>query len=171
MLELLKKIGVPATVAAVIAALVTMVPVLFTVDERYAKSSDLKEHVKKLEAANSDLRQELAQTVGFQQAMIALIQQGKINRPTSFFDDESPRIMKVQYRVIAPAEAASAASAPASAASSATPPKEAPTKETPPKAVLKRSVEPSARVNQEKPQNWKDLSEGLMRQQQRLMKE
>lgn len=162
MLDLLKKIGVPATVAAVIASLVTTVPLLFKVDERYAKASDVTVVVAKLEKDNTDLRHELAQTIGFQQAMVALIQQGKLPanaHPTSYEYNETGGFMRVQFRGIYPSkEAASAASAPASAASAVAP-----------KPVILRMEKSGKEL--EKPMNWKELSDGLMRQQQRLIKD
>jgi len=160
MLDLLKKIGVPATVAAVIATLVTVVPFLFKIDERYAKEEDLKAQVAKLEAANNDLRKELAQLVGFQQAMVSLIQQGKTAKPVSYELDEVGGFMRVQLKieekpkdVKEPAPAASAASAPAPA---------------PAVTQLRRNSELE---KLEKPRSWKELSDGLARQQMRLIKD
>jgi hypothetical protein len=37
MLELLKKFGLPASVAALVALLVTVIPLVFKFDNRYAK--------------------------------------------------------------------------------------------------------------------------------------
>jgi len=149
MLDLLKKIGLPATLAAVIASLVVAVPLAFNLDERYAKRADFKEVITKLEADNSNLRHELAQAVGFQQAMLALLQAGKVPTPTAFDATTAPRLLyavdTIEAMKVKPPE--KAASAPDPSAS-------APTKG---KKVL------------EKPQNWKELSEGLVRQQQRLM--
>jgi len=160
MLDLLKRIGVPATVAAVIATLVTVVPFLFKIDERYAKEEDLKAQVAKLEAANNDLRKELAQLVGFQQAMVSLIQQGKTAKPVSYELDEAGGFMRVQLKIEEKPKVQvlpQAASAPASAAS-------APTVIIQPRRT--RELE-----KLEKPQSWKELSDGLARQQMRLIKD
>jgi hypothetical protein len=147
MLELLKKIGVPATVAAIIATLVTMVPILFKVDERYAKADDMRAAVVKLDKDNDELRHELAQAVGFQQAMVALLQSEKTPRVS--FDGTGGYSMLLTagdltainglVRVAAPAAPASAASAP-----------------------QRRDIE--------RPRSWMELNEAIARQQQRLAK-
>jgi hypothetical protein len=148
MLELLKKIGVPATISAIIAALVTMVPILFKVDERYAKADDMHAAVAKLDKDNDELRHELAQAVGFQQAMVALIQSEKTPRVS--FDGTGGyhmlltagdmSTMGTMLRVAAPP------AAPASAASA------------PPRKDIER------------PRSWMELNEAIARQQQRLAK-
>lgn len=147
--DFLLKIGMPAIAAAVITALVITVPLLFKVDERYAKEVDLKEAILKLEAKNDNLKHELAQSVGFQQAMIALLNGKTTLRPTflELNDEPATGMIRVQASVPAkePAPAASAASAPV--------------KTLPSKKKL------------ETPQTLKELSEGLYRQQQRLTKE
>jgi hypothetical protein len=144
MLELLKKIGVPATIAAIIAALVTMVPILFKVDERYAKADDVKLIVAKLDKDNDDLRHELAQAVGFQQAMVALLQTEKVPRVS--FDGTGGYSLLLtadmsttngMLRVAAPASPASAASA-------------------------------SQQRDIERPRSWRELNEAIARQQKRL---
>lgn len=78
MIEILKKIGLPATVAAAVAALVVTVPLLFKIDERYAKDEDVQKYIKKLEKKIEKQNNELAQLAGFQQAMVMLIQQGRV---------------------------------------------------------------------------------------------
>lgn len=145
--DFLAKFGLPAVLSAIVSAAIVAVPLLFKVDERYAKDSDLKAAVLKLEASNIDLRHELAQSVGFQQAMVALIQAGKI-KPTSFDAEQFlGGLIQVADRdvVVKPQAAASAASAP----------------------IKPMLVAPPRK--QEKPINWKELSEGLVRQQQRLI--
>ena len=43
LLESAKTIGMPATIAAVISALITITPFVFKIDERYAKATELEE--------------------------------------------------------------------------------------------------------------------------------
>jgi hypothetical protein len=147
MLEFLKKIGIPATAAAVITAIVTVVPFLWKIDERYAKQEQLEEEVKKLEAQNHELSKELAQSVGFQQAMIALIQQGKV--PVSV---PVPSPVRIESRI---ESRAPASAPPPPAAAPPTLSAEAPAT-TPPKAAV------------DKPKNWNEIGEGLNTQQRRL---
>jgi hypothetical protein len=149
MLEFLKKIGIPATAAAVITAIVTVVPFLWKIDERYAKQEQLEEEVKKLEAQNHELSKELAQSVGFQQAMIALIQQGKV--PVSV---PVPSPVRIESRI----ESRAPASAPPAPAAAPLPAAEAPAAAPPPKAV----------VQTDKAKNWNEIGEGLNTQQRRL---
>lgn len=152
--DLLQKIGLPATVAAAIAAIITLTPLLFKVDQRYAKEEDLKAQVAKLEVANTDLRHEVAQLAGFQQAMVALVQQNKV-KTAAFMLDEGFQggFMTVQFKPTQqPQPASQAASAPAPAASA---------------PQIRRLQQREL----EKPTNWRELTEGLQRQQLRLMKD
>ena len=80
MLDTLKAIGIPVTAAAVISALVVSVPLLFEIDERYAKEVDLRTEVASLKATNNELQRELAQLTGFQQAMTQFILEGRVPR-------------------------------------------------------------------------------------------
>jgi hypothetical protein len=73
MIELLKKIGIPATVAAVIASLVTMVPLLFKIDERYAKEEDLVAQTARTEKVINELTVEISRLAGTQQVMVTLM--------------------------------------------------------------------------------------------------
>jgi hypothetical protein len=73
MLELLKKIGVPATVAAIIAALVTTVPLLFKIDERYAKDEDLTAQTARTEKAINELTVEISKLSGTQETIVTLM--------------------------------------------------------------------------------------------------
>jgi hypothetical protein len=74
MFETLKKIGVPTALATAIVLLVLLVPFLFKIDERYAKQTMLEAEVDRLDQRNVELTRELAQNTGFQQAMIAIMQ-------------------------------------------------------------------------------------------------
>jgi len=79
MIELLKRIGIPATVAAVIASLVTMVPLLFKIDERYAKEEDLVAQTARTEKVINELTVEISRLAGTQQVMVTLM--AAQNRP------------------------------------------------------------------------------------------
>lgn len=72
MLELLKKIGLPATVAAVIATLITVIPFLFKIDERYAKASELEQAVGKVDKQMQALTVEVGRLAGIQQVLVAI---------------------------------------------------------------------------------------------------
>lgn len=73
MLELLKKIGLPATVAAVIASFVTAVPLLFKIDERYAKEEDLQAQAERTEKVINGLTVEISRLAGTQQVLVTLL--------------------------------------------------------------------------------------------------
>lgn len=77
MLELLKKIGVPATVAAVIASLVTTIPLIFKIDERYAKTGELEEVSTRAAKQVQDLTVEVSKLAGVQQTMLTLVVQAE----------------------------------------------------------------------------------------------
>ena len=73
MLDLLKKIGLPATVAAIIASLITIAPFLFKLDERYAKAKELDDKIKVVETQINDLSVEVGKIVGTQQVLVAVL--------------------------------------------------------------------------------------------------
>ena len=75
MLELLKKLGLPSAVAAVVAALVTITPFIFKIDERYAKASELEEEIKKLEVKNNALSAEVAKLAGVTEVLVSIASQ------------------------------------------------------------------------------------------------
>ena len=165
-MELLRKIGIPATLAAVISSLTVSIPLLFKIDERYAKDERLTEEIKKLEQRNADLQKELAQLVGFQQAMLVILQDRM-----KAVSVERPRAL------IMPAPQVAAVPAPAPTPTPVVPVPSVGEKATP-KAEVKSP--PPAPVNIkpdlskqpiEKPKNLKELSDGLTRQQQRLIKD
>jgi FtsZ-binding cell division protein ZapB len=78
MQDLLQKIGIPTAIATSISLLIVVVPLLFKIDERYAKQQSLEQEVSRLEKENNDLRRELALLSGFQQAMTTFIREGRI---------------------------------------------------------------------------------------------
>lgn len=73
--ETLKKVGFPATVAAVIATAVTLVPFLFKVDERYAKSSQVEAIVSENEERLAILTAEVGKLTGVTEVLVAVIGQ------------------------------------------------------------------------------------------------
>lgn len=139
--DLLAKIGIPTAIGTAISLIVVVVPMLFKIDERYAKQEALEAEVQKLEKQNAELRAELAQATGFQQAMVAFIQQGRLPRPAEPVAAlPAPAPVEIPPpRVFAPAPAITPIESAASA----------PTVEA--------------------PKNWKELNEGLSRQQRRLL--
>ncbi len=149
MQDFLTKIGLPATIAAIISGLAVVIPFLFKVDERYAKDSELQAAVFRLEKANTELRHELAQAVGFQQAMIALIQAGKLPKVAAYQSDGVGGLVFVADDT---GSRQSKARTPTVAASE-------------PIVVVPR------KERLEKPQTWQELSEALARQKHRLTKE
>ena len=168
MKELLTKIGVPTAIGTAISLTVVVVPMLFKIDERYAKQEALEAEVQKLEKQNAELRAELAQNAGFQQAMVAFIQQGRLPAPAA------PAPAAPPPAPVAAAPLPAAAPAPPPAAAPAPPPAAAPAPTfnpenlpataagSPPKAAAKPPLA------QEKPSNWRELNEGIRRQQERL---
>lgn len=80
MIEILKKIGIPATVAAVIASLITAVPLLFKIDERYAKEEDLQAQTARTEQVINQLTVEISRLAGTQQVMVTLMANQNQNR-------------------------------------------------------------------------------------------
>lgn len=80
MYEILKKIGIPATVAAVIASLVVTVPFLFQLDERYAKSDEVKTEIEKTGKAINEIAVELGKVSGTQATIVQLMAQQNNNQ-------------------------------------------------------------------------------------------
>lgn len=73
MLDLLKKIGLPATIAAIIASLITLLPIVFKIDERYAKADELAEQIKKVEDDMNSLSIEIGKLAGTQQVLVSIL--------------------------------------------------------------------------------------------------
>lgn len=78
MLELLKKIGIPASVAAVIATVVTLLPFIFKIDERYAKAEELKSEVVKIDERLNALTVEVGRLAGIQQVLVTIAGQQSV---------------------------------------------------------------------------------------------
>lgn len=73
MVEFLKKLGVPALVAGIIGAMMTIIPILFKVDERYAKEQQLTTEVVRLEGQINDLSVEVGKLAGSTQVLVAVM--------------------------------------------------------------------------------------------------
>jgi hypothetical protein len=73
MVEFLKKLGVPALVAGIVGAMITIVPILFKVDERYAKEQQLVNEVVRLEGQINDLSVEVGKLAGSTQVLVAVM--------------------------------------------------------------------------------------------------
>ncbi len=153
--DLLAKIGIPTAIGTAISLVVVVVPMLFKIDERYAKQEALEAEVLKLERQNAELRAELAQNAGFQQAMVAFIQQGRLPAPAASVG-AAPTPAPV---AAAPAPTPVPAAGPIVGASPQ------------PLETIKPTKPSVGTVTQERPSNWRELSEGLVRQQERLAKE
>jgi len=151
----LKRLGVPMTAAAVVSALVVAIPFFFQLDSRYAKETALKEHVARLEARNEALARELAQNAGFQQAMIALLS----NKVAAGLEPGAAPI---------PVPVPLAAPSPRAMASPPPPPPLAHGRGAPAAEVITAPARPASAPPMEQPKTWKELNEGLTRQQQRL---
>lgn len=76
MFDILKKLGVPATVALVVSALVTFIPIFLKIDKRYAKTEEVSTQVEKLQRQMFDLTTEIGKIAGAQKTLLdILIQQ------------------------------------------------------------------------------------------------
>lgn len=71
MFELLKKIGIPATVALVVTALVTVVPMVFGIDGRYAKADEIEKTNRRI----TEIAAEINKIAGAQETLIVIISQ------------------------------------------------------------------------------------------------
>lgn len=80
MMEILKKIGIPATVAAIISVLVTVTPFLFKIDDRYAKAHQLQLAIEKNDAKTRILTAEIAKLAGVTEVLVAVISQEHLSR-------------------------------------------------------------------------------------------
>jgi hypothetical protein len=72
-LSFFKKIGLPGIIAALVSAIVTMIPFLFQLDERYAKADDTNTQLTLISKQISDLTIEVGRLAGTQQVMVAIM--------------------------------------------------------------------------------------------------
>jgi hypothetical protein len=73
MVEFLKKLGVPAMIAAMLGALLTIIPIMFKLDERYAKEQQLTQEVVRLEGQINDLSIEVGKLAGSTQVLVSVM--------------------------------------------------------------------------------------------------
>jgi hypothetical protein len=73
MIEILKKLGLPAGVAAVVGALVAVIPFVFKIDERYAKAEELNSKLVVVSKQINDLTVEVGKLAGMQQVIVAVM--------------------------------------------------------------------------------------------------
>lgn len=163
-IDTLKAIGLPVTAAAVVSALVVSVPLLFKLDERYAKEEDLKSAVAELAKANDDLQRELAQLSGFQQAMTTFISEGRIPVAPQVVGGGAP----LRRLALTPRPPAVEVPPPATFDPNSQPPTGAGAPTSVPPVVAEAASAPEP-VKLEKPRNWRELSDALGRQQERLV--
>lgn len=72
-LAFLKKAGVPGIIAAIVSAVVTMIPFLFQIDERYAKADDLEKQISVVTKQINDLTIEVGRLAGTQQVLVSIM--------------------------------------------------------------------------------------------------
>lgn len=73
MRELLKKLGLPAGVSALVGALVAIIPFVFKIDERYAKAEELNSKLVIVSKQINDLTVEVGKLAGMQQVIVAVM--------------------------------------------------------------------------------------------------
>lgn len=106
MFDILKKLGVPATVALVVSALITVVPIIFGIDKRYAKTEEVSTQVEKLQRQVLDLTTEIGKIAGAQETLLDILMQQERQRTRSV--DDRPRLS-----LSSPAEASTPPTSPA----------------------------------------------------------
>lgn len=94
MSDLLKKFGVPSIIAAVVSALIAILPLMFKIDERYAKEEDVSDKIEVLSKQIQDLSIEVGQLAGSQQVLVAVIASNNAETESS-----KPRIVSRPTRI------------------------------------------------------------------------
>lgn len=74
-LESFKKIGMPATVAAIVSVVVTVTPFLFKIDERYAKASELEASIERNKEDLAKLTAEVGKVAGSVEVLSEIVGQ------------------------------------------------------------------------------------------------
>jgi hypothetical protein len=98
-LAFFKQIGLPGIVAAIISAMITMIPFLFKLDERYAKADDTDAKLTMISKQVNDLSVELGRLAGTQQVMVAIM---SAKREVRFADAKSSPTPEVAPLTAAP---------------------------------------------------------------------
>lgn len=86
MFNILKKLGVPATAALVVSALIIVVPIIFGIDKRYAKAEEVSVQVERLQRQVLDLTTEIGKIAGAQETLLDILMQQERQR-TRFVED------------------------------------------------------------------------------------
>jgi hypothetical protein len=81
MFEFLKKMGLPAAISGLVAGLVIVIPMLFKLDERYAKTEELASANKLLAEQINDLSVEVGKLAGTAQVLVAIMSTKTNNVP------------------------------------------------------------------------------------------
>lgn len=81
LLELLKKLGISSVLGAIIAAALLVIPILFKIDDRYAKDADIKADAARNERALNIIATEIGKLAGTQEALILMIETQEIRTP------------------------------------------------------------------------------------------
>jgi hypothetical protein len=81
MFDFLKKLGLPAAIAGLVAGLVVVIPMLFKIDERYAKTEELAKSNQQLAEQINDLSIEVGKLAGTAQVLVAIMSTKTNNVP------------------------------------------------------------------------------------------
>jgi hypothetical protein len=71
--DLLKKLGVPSAVAALVALLVTVIPMILKADSRYTKEEDFHKSITELTEKVNALTSETGRIAGTTQVLVAVL--------------------------------------------------------------------------------------------------
>lgn len=101
MVEFLKKIGFPATVAAIVGALVTIIPIFFKLDERYAKEENLTKETARIEKQINELSIEVGKLAGSTQVLVSVIASKSETPKVEYVPQPKLSLMKVEPKPVA----------------------------------------------------------------------
>lgn len=73
MFDFLKKMGLPAMVAGVVAALIAVIPMIFKIDERYAKTEEVISGNQQAADRINELSIEVGRLAGTTQVLVAVL--------------------------------------------------------------------------------------------------
>lgn len=102
-LESFKKIGMPATVAAIVSVVVTVTPFLFKIDERYAKASELEASIERNKEDLAKLTAEVGKVAGAVDVLSQIV--GKQYEAIQEVNATTRRLAAPQRAIIAAAPA------------------------------------------------------------------
>lgn len=102
-MESIKKVGMPATVAAIVSVLVTVTPFLFKIDERYAKATELQDAIDQNEQDLAKLTAEVGKVAGAVDVLSQIV--GKQYEAIQEVNATTRRLAAPQRAIIAAAPA------------------------------------------------------------------